>query len=89
MNERDLRLSQAPRLRDGRGRLTAYAFACGYCEREERNGVRFSLWQEHGVYHVQRFDGVRTWETARTLTAARKILAALKRPIALASAERA
>lgn len=66
----------APKLKDSRGRLTAYAFACGYVESDEPA----KLWREHGVYHVNGINpvtGVRFWESYRTLTEARKGLRTL------------
>lgn len=61
-----------PIINDTRGRVTAYGFACGHLER--RDG--FTLYREHGVYHVKGFDatGKHYWETARTVTEARKLL---------------
>jgi hypothetical protein len=58
------------------GRLTAYALACGYLERHEQDGVRTTLWAEHGVYHVRQHD-VRTnrrmfWGSFTTITDARR-----------------
>ena len=38
-------------LRDSRGRLTRYAFACGYVEK----GKHTTLSMEHGFYHVRGF----------------------------------
>lgn len=38
------------------GRLTPYAFACGYVEQTERNNKRVQLWHEHGTYHVRGHD---------------------------------
>ena len=57
-----------------RGRLTAYAFACGYIERRGP----WKLYQEHGVYHIKGISpenpGQMYWDTARTLTEARVCL---------------
>jgi len=57
-----------------RGQLTAYALACGYIQRRGP----WKLYREHGVYHVKGFapehPGQLYWDTARTLTEARKIL---------------
>jgi len=58
------------------GRLTAYAFACGYIE---RLGT-LTLGREHNVYHVKGIaplTGVHVWETYRTLTEARQQLRTL------------
>jgi hypothetical protein len=55
-----------------RGQLTAYALACGYLE---RRGA-FTLWREHGVYHVRGFghDGARHWQSGQSLTWGRRML---------------
>lgn len=64
-------------LRDHKGQLTAYAFACGYVE----TYGAFTLSMEHHVYHVKGFgaDGIRRWESAETLTKARKLMRAMDR----------
>ena len=68
-------------LHDKRGRLTGYAFACGYVERTGR----ITLSREHGCFHIKGFtrlgEGFSThvWETARTLRDARRIYARLSR----------
>lgn len=58
------------------GRLTPYALSCGEIELHEHNGIRTTLWASHGAYHVRQHDfnerGRITWESFRTLTAARK-----------------
>jgi hypothetical protein len=60
------------KFKTARGRLTAYALACGYIERYGP----WKLWYEHGVFHVNGIKhGQCYWDTARTLTDARKILA--------------
>ena len=68
----------AHRFYDTRGRLTRYAFGCGYIERHA--GV--TLWQEHGVYHA-RVEGwagdPAKWRSARTLRGARRLAAMLRR----------
>lgn len=60
----------SPKFHTAYGRLTAYSFACGYIERDGP----FTLWREHGVYHVNGMDytGSRHWFTYRTLQEARK-----------------
>ena len=40
---------------DATGRLTAYAFACGYVERKGSGGNRSALLLQHGVYYVKGF----------------------------------
>ncbi len=63
-----------PRLQN-HGKLTAYGLACGYHDGREFDGLRLSLWQEHGTYHVRLHDhrrGVRAcWNSYDTLKAAR------------------
>lgn len=75
-----------PAFRTGSGRLTAYAFACGYIEQRTtdlerlRDGDLYTeLYAEHGVYHVRQFDrreearSFRSfWETFSTLAMARR-----------------
>lgn len=72
-----------PRYYTQSGRLTRYALACGYIEQVEHNGVQTTLWASHGAYHVRQHDfggrGRITWESFRTLTAARKRYYALVR----------
>jgi hypothetical protein len=59
-----------------KGRLTAYAFACGYLEQTERKSRRVQLYHEHGTYHVRGFDFAQheriCWECFDSLTQARR-----------------
>ena len=68
------------------GSLTAYAFACGYIQRQTIGSKQITLWVEHGCHHVRAHDfnsdvvhtesGVRGrlfWLSFDTLTEARKI----------------
>ena len=61
------------------GKLTAYAFACGYVERKEKDDDnRLTLSKEHGAFHLRGFiGGVHVWECPDTLTAARKMMRSL------------
>lgn len=63
------------RYKTGTGRLTEYAFACGYVERRAFGTVESTMWREGGVYHVRSHDfgtGTRVcWQTFHTLTTAR------------------
>lgn len=64
-----------PLFHNARGKLTAYALACGYIEKKERGTVQVTLWREHGVYHVRAHDFERGrifWDSFITLTDARK-----------------
>lgn len=65
------------------GRLTPYALSCGYVEQEEHNNIQTTLWLSHGAYHVRQHDyggrGRITWESFRSLVAARKRYSALVR----------
>ena len=60
---------------DAKGRLTAYALACGYVERTKRGQVVTTLWSEDGVYHVRQHDFETServfWESFRVLGQAR------------------
>lgn len=38
------------------GRLTPWAFACGYLEQVDRDGRRITLWAEGDCYHVRAHD---------------------------------
>ena len=69
-------------LRTKAGKLTAYAFACGYIERRGN----YKLWSEHGVYHVNGIDrdsqgiaqaGDCHWKTTVSLHKARRMLRAM------------
>jgi hypothetical protein len=45
------------KFRNKKGRLTPYAFACGYVEQKDLNGVQITLWNEGGpCYHVRAHD---------------------------------
>lgn len=45
------------KFKTNKGRLTPYAFACGYIEQKETNNVRVTLWHEGGpYYHVRAHD---------------------------------
>jgi len=80
-----------PQFKRKDGSLTAYAFACGYIQREYVNGIRIDLFHEGAVYHVKLFNeslpyldwnangSGRRWETLGTLAEARKQFAAWKR----------
>lgn len=74
------------KLRTKDGKLTAYAFACGYVE--SLGG--FTLYREHGIYHVRGFGGsaVRHWLTVRTLSKARKTLKTLDNMYGLCGEQR-
>lgn len=70
-----------PRYYTKAGRLTHYALACGYIEQAEYNNIQTTLWYSHGAYHVRQHDFNEhkriTWESFRTLTAARRRFDAL------------
>lgn len=60
------------------GKLTAFAFRCGYIETDSRTGL--AIWWQHCCYHVAGWinpdslsEAVHVRETCRTLTEARKI----------------
>lgn len=38
------------------GRISAYGFSCGYCERHTNNGKRIELYMDGNTYHVRMFD---------------------------------
>ena len=57
------------------GQLSAYGYACGYVNRIECNitGLRKSLYQESGVYHVRtNVDMPKKWQSFHTLQDALK-----------------
>lgn len=58
------------------GLVSAYGFACGYCERAKFGETEVSLWREHGVYHVRAhnfgYHGRLFWDSFRLLSDARK-----------------
>lgn len=70
---------KTPSLSTKSGKLTAYAFACGYIQRKSIALVDTTIWMECGIYHIRRTDFNNTpakrvfWETAKTLNGARKI----------------
>jgi hypothetical protein len=67
------------RFYDGRGNLTAYAFACGYVQSKSWARISVRLWREHGAYHVRANDTETRarifWDSFATLTQARKCYA--------------
>jgi hypothetical protein len=44
--------------RDLKNRLTDYSLACGYIERQEKNGIQIELWKEPSckVYSIRKHD---------------------------------
>lgn len=63
------------RLQTSRGRLTAYALACGHVESKEYGQTHITLWSEHGQFHVRAHDrgaGRRFWLSFHTLAEARR-----------------
>ncbi len=56
--------------------LSAYQLSCGYVQLKEEDGVRVTLWKQHGVYHVRAHsfvDHIRLeWMVYSTLAEARK-----------------
>ncbi len=66
-----------PKFRDRSGRLTPYALACGYVEQDEHEGIRTTLWLEHGCLHVRQHDHSRGerifWKCPENLKEARSI----------------
>lgn len=67
---------KSPKFTTKRGRLTAYAFNCGYVEyRLLEDNSSITLWKEHNVYHVRmhhKYHGRIFWDSFPTLTEARK-----------------
>lgn len=57
------------------GRLTFYAFACGYIERKEDKNLTLDLWHEGACFHVRAHEfngrGRLFWECFENLTSAR------------------
>ena len=57
-----------------RGRLTLYAFACGYCETAENENSNLRLYAEGGVFHVVGgIMGQSVWDCFDNLPDARKV----------------
>lgn len=55
------------------GKLTAYAFACGYCEKSNVGDNSKTLYKEHTTYHVVSIvNGKREWLSFDTLFPAYK-----------------
>lgn len=66
------------KLKTKTGRLTAYAFACGYIERKTTgHAIETTLWKEHGTYHVRQYDALHKcrvfWQATGSLTTARQL----------------
>lgn len=71
-----------PRIHTIHGRLTAFAFACGYTERIDTYPMHTQVYMQHNVYHIRtnRYGDTdkghfSKWDTAQTLTGARKVFA--------------
>jgi hypothetical protein len=66
-------------LKNKKGKLTAYAFACGYVQQKEVGDLRLSLWRENGSWHIRAHDfsgkGRLFWHCPKNLTDARKAFA--------------
>lgn len=64
------------KFRNSKGRLTHYAFACGYIERKETESVRLELWHEGACFHVKAHNFAEHcrlfWESFHTLGEARR-----------------
>lgn len=68
-----------PPLKTKRGRLTRYAFSCGYFESRESTEVYTKLTMKHNLYHIIQRN--KSWdkkmvefhEVFKTITAARKL----------------
>jgi hypothetical protein len=57
------------------GSLTIYALACGYIEEKETDQGHFTMWMEHGAFHVRGYshDHERLmWDVFNNVTKARK-----------------
>lgn len=63
-----------PALKTKKGRLTAYALACGYVEYRKTENVTTQFYSQHGVYFVRQFkDGVKTtWKGFPSFGVAKK-----------------
>jgi hypothetical protein len=71
------------RFHDSRGRLTPYAFACGYIQEFSHNGVEVKLYKE-GCWHVRAHDddGNRIfWDSFQTLGEARRRFEGFRREL--------
>lgn len=71
------------RFHDSRGRLTPYAFACGYIQKFSHNGVEVQLYKD-GSWHVRAHDddGNRIfWDSFPTLGEARRRFEGFKREL--------
>lgn len=42
-------------IKDKKGNITAYGFACGYVESMETGEYKKEMYKEHNTYHVKRF----------------------------------
>ncbi len=65
------------KLLNKQGRLTPYAFACGYIEQFEYKGIQITLWKENGAWHLRKHNfntGKRIfWDCPSTLSNGRKM----------------
>ena len=80
-------MNKDPKFYTKKGRLNAYALACGYIEKVEHNGHRLTLYQDGGcglmthVTHYSDQDGRIFWETFENITEARKRFDLAKREV--------
>jgi hypothetical protein len=68
---------------DSRGRLTPYAFACGYVQKFNHDGIEVQLYKD-GNWHVKAFDqanGRLFWDSFPTLSSASSRFELAKREI--------
>ncbi len=47
-----------PQIHNKDGYLSRYGLKCGYQETHETKKGRCSMWQEHGVYHIRKVEGI-------------------------------
>ena len=61
------------------GKLTGYAFGCGYVESKEKDDDNtLTLSKEHGAFHLRGFlNGVHVWKCPDTLAVGRKMMHSL------------
>lgn len=64
-------------LKTKQGKLTPYAFACGYVENQSRGNITTKIYMEHTVYHVYVMDSYQDnkrigWKAFPTLGEARR-----------------
>lgn len=68
-------MNKEPKFYTSSGALTAYSFACGYVEKQEKHGHKKQMYREHNCFHVRAGklgEYTEIWEVFDDMKSARK-----------------